>query len=108
MAAAIVTAGFAFAHFFRRGQATQFNRLAHVTVDGLLRVVQFLLRLQKSARDGVAAERLALLFEIGNLIARERLGLLLLLLQRLSLGHEGFVLAARPVIRDERTDALAG
>ena len=63
MAAATVTAGFAFAQFFWRRNTAKLDGLAHEAVDGFLDMMQFLLRFEETARDRIADEIFAEGFE---------------------------------------------
>ncbi len=73
----------------------------------MLKLVQFLLRVQKAAGGGIFQQLIAVLFEIGDFHAVERLSVVLLFVERAAFAHHGFVLAARPGIGQKRVNAPA-
>src|SRR5260370_33156305 len=95
------------AQFLLCWHPSQFKRLADVFLDGLLDLVQFLLRVQESARHRVLHQRIAMLLEVRNLLARQGQGHLLLLLQRLAFGHEPVVMCAGLFVPQQGIDPLA-
>ena len=59
-------------HIFRRGQATEFERLGNLRLNGFLKLVQGFLRIEESARNRVAQHRLTLALELPNFLAAQR------------------------------------
>lgn len=106
-AAATVVAATTATQFFIRRQAAQFNRLADLLGDGLLYLVQLLLRIQEFARHGILQQRVAVLLKVRDLFAGEGRGRLLFLLQRLALRDQAIVLRPGRLIRHKSVDALA-
>ena len=94
MTATAVTAGVVF-QIRRRGNAAQFERFGDVFLDGILDFVKLLARVEKAAGDGIAQQRIAVFFKIGNFGALRFAALRLFFLKRLALVHQGFILAAR-------------
>ena len=77
-AAAAVTTGMVILQILRYGNASQFERLGDVFLDGMLDFVKLLPGIKKIAGDGIIHQRISVLFEIGNLLIFElaSLGLL--------------------------------
>lgn len=89
------------------GQPAQLKSLGHILADGFLHLMHFLLSVHESFRDGIIDQRVAMLFEFGDLIIRERKPHLLFVLQRLAFLHHELVLRLGAVIGHERVDATA-
>jgi hypothetical protein len=106
MAAAAAAAG-AFFQIGGHRQPAQFNRLGNMFLDGTLDRVQFFLRVEETARHGIAQQRLAVFFKVGNFRRFQHLAVMLFFLERLAFVHQRFILAARAVVGHERLDALA-
>jgi len=102
-ATATATAAAAAALFkiFRLRQATELDRLRDVILDRVAQSVQFFLRIQETLRDRIRQQRVAGRFEIGDLLAAQGEGLVLLLVQRAALVHDRFVLRAGAFIAHE-------
>jgi hypothetical protein len=105
MAAAAVAAGTA-GQVFRRRHAAEFNRLADVLLDEVLKLVHFLLRVEEARRDGILEQRVAVLLKRGDFRRLERLATMLFFLERLALVHQAFILAARGGVGEEGVNAL--
>jgi len=108
MAAAVAVAAAGVAEVFGGGNAAGFERLGDIFLNRVLQVVQFLLRIEETARNGIGQQRVALFLEIGDFRAVQRQGVLLFFLQRLAFGDQAFVLAARGSIGQKRINPLAG
>src|SRR4029453_9794521 len=94
------------AELFRAWNAPQFKGLAHISLDGLLNLLDLLLGVQESPGDGVAEECLTILLEFSNLLSSQLNGVLLLVLQCLAFAHERLILSARFCVIHERVNAL--
>jgi hypothetical protein len=106
MAAAAVAAGFIL-KIRLSGNAAQFERFGNALLDRVLDFVQFLLRVQKSARDGIGQQVVPVLFKVGNFRAFERLHLGLFFLNGVALVHHRFILAAGLGVGQKSVNALA-
>src|SRR5262249_59481614 len=106
MTPAAVAAGTAVEIFGARDPA-QFQRLVDIAVDGLLDLVQFLLRIEKASSDRVVEQRFAIPFERVDFFAGQLLGHLLLLLERLTLVQDTVILVTGLFVPHKRIDALA-
>ena len=106
MTAATVAAGAFFQIGFARN-AAKLERFGNVFLDGMLKLVQFLLRVQKRRRRRNFQQRVAVLFKVGDFNAIQRLAVVLLFVQRVALAHDGFVLAARGGVGHKGVNALA-
>jgi hypothetical protein len=106
MAAAAVAASTA-AHIFLGRHPAQFQSFVDVLLDGSLNVVQFLLSIEEVASDRIVENSFALLFEILDFLLAQRRRHLLLLLKRLTLRDEVFVLTARLFVSHKRVNPLA-
>ena len=106
MAAATVTAGMVF-QVLCGGDAAQLKGFGNVFLDGMLDFVQFLARIQKTARHGVLQQAVAMLLKIGNLRALQRLTAMLLFMQRLALVRHRFILPARAGVGQKGVNAFA-
>jgi hypothetical protein len=105
MAAAAVAAGAA-VQVFRRGDATEFNRLVDVLLDEVLKLVHLLLRVEKAGGHGIFEQRVAFRFKAGDFRRFKRLAVVLFFLERLALAHQAFILAARAGVGEEGVNAL--
>lgn len=101
-----MSAGTASQIVFRR-HATEFEGFADILLDRFLDLVQFLLRIEETAGDGIIEQGLAMLFEIGHFLASYRERLLLFLLQELAFVHEAIVKGTGLLIIHESIDPLA-
>ena len=95
MATAAVTAG-AFLQIGFGWNAAQFQRLGNEFLDAVLKLVKFLLRVQKTAGEGIFQQFVALFFKIGDFRGINRLPVVLFFVMRVAFAHHRFVLAARP------------
>jgi hypothetical protein len=105
MTAATVAAG-AGVKILRAGHAPQFKRLGDIFTEGLLQLVHLFLRVEETLRHRIAHKRLAMLFEVGDLLIAQRRAELLLLLERLAFGHQRVVLRLRAIISHKGVDPL--
>lgn len=87
-------------------KATKFNRLGDVFLDGVLKLMQLFLGIHEFTRDRIVQQHFAVLFKVGYFVAAEGQGTLLLFIQRLSLGHDGLILAASDIVRHELVNPL--
>jgi len=106
VATAAVAAG-AFSQFIRQWDAAKFNGLGDGPFDRFFNFMHFLLRVQKTGGHRVFQKRIPFAFKFSNLGGGQGLAMMLLFLEGLTFGHEGFILAARTVIGHESVDALA-
>jgi len=106
MAAAAVPAG-AFLQIGLGRNAAKFKCFGNVFLDGMLKLVQFLLRVQKVAGGWIFQQIIAVLFKIGDFRAVKRLSVVLLFVKRVAFAHHRFILAERPGIGPERVNAPA-
>lgn len=88
------------------GDATKFKRFADVLADGLLNLVDLLLRIEKPARDGVIQKLFPLPLEFGDFFVRERKSLLLFVVKVLSPFAQKLVLQLGFVVGHETLDLL--
>ena len=104
--ATALTARIAAQVVFRRDPA-QFECFGDVLVNRVLDGMHFLLRVEKSARDGILQQGVAVLFKIRDFHAFQRLRLGLLFLKRLALAHHRFVLASGIGVGQKGVNAFA-
>jgi len=106
MAAAAVAAG-AFFQISLVRNAAQLESFGNLLLDGMLKPMQFFLRVQKPPGGGIFQQFITVLFKIGDFHAVERLSVVLLFVKRVALAHHGFVLAAGGGIRHKSVNAPA-
>jgi hypothetical protein len=104
--AAAVAAGMVF-HVLRRGYAAQFERFGDVLLDGMLDFVKFLAGIEKTARDGIVQQRVAVFFKIGDFGVVQLRSLRLFFVKRLALAHHGLILATGTRVGHKSADPLA-
>ena len=86
---------------FRLGQATEFDGLGDVVLDGVAQAVQFFLRIKETFGDRVLEQRIAARFKISDLLAAQGERLMLLLVQRAPLVHDRLVLRTGILVAHE-------
>ena len=91
-AATTTTAATALLEVFRLGQTTEFDGLGDVILDRVAQAVQFFLRIEEALGDRIGEQRIAARFKIGDLLAAQGEGLMLLLVQRAAFVHDRIVL----------------
>jgi hypothetical protein len=106
-AAATAVVAAAARHVFFGRCAAQLEGLGDVLANGSLHFLHGLLRIEKTARDGVIYEDVAMLVEIIDLAIFQRGAHLLLLLQHFALFHDGLILRLRVFVAHELVDLLA-
>ena len=106
MAAAAFAAGTFLQIGFGR-DASEFERFGNKFLDGILHRVQFLLRINKTPRDGIFQQHLAMLLEIGNLRAFKRLSAMLLFMEHLAFFRQSLVIIARRGVGKKSVNAFA-
>jgi hypothetical protein len=89
------------------GNTAQFDRFGNGFLNEMLHLVQLFLRIEKSTRNGILHQVVAMFFEVGNFSAFERLRPRLFFLKRLPLAHHRFILAARAGVGQKGVNALA-
>lgn len=89
------------------GDAPQLERFGNMLLDRMLNLMQLLLRVQKSPRNGIVQQGVAVFFKVGNFNAVERLRTGLFFLERLAFAHQRFILAARGGVGQKSVNALA-
>ena len=91
---------------FRRRNTTEFNGLADLLLDEVLKLVHFFLRIEKAAGNGIFQQRITVLFKRGDLRWLQRLTAVLFFLQRLTFAHQAFVSAARRGVGQKSVQTL--
>ena len=104
-AAAVAVAGTA-AQIFRRGHAAKLDGFADVFLDKVLEFMHFLLRVEKSAGDGIFQQCVAFFFKRGDFRRFQGLTAMLFFLEHLAFAHQAFILAARGGVGEEGVNAL--
>lgn len=100
--AAAITGQFLFA-----GQASQFQGLVHILMDGLLNLMQLLLRIKKITSNRVLQKRVPVLLKIGDFFPSQGRRHLLFLLQNLPLADQTIIVPAGFFVRHESVDPPA-
>lgn len=95
------------AHLVLGRQPAKLQCFIHVLVNRLLQVMEFFLGVEKTPRDGILHQSIAVLFEIGNFLPTQSDCHLLFLLQRLALLHEVIVIRSRLFVAHKSVDSLA-
>jgi hypothetical protein len=106
VAAAAGAARTAAVQIFRRGDTAQFNRLANLFLNEVLKFVHLLLRVKKAGSNRVFQQRIAFLLEGGDFSRFQRLAAVLFFLERLALAHQAFIRAARAGVGEESVNAF--
>jgi len=94
-------------HFLFGGKPAQFQGPADVVLDGFLDLVKLFLSVHEPSSDRVLEQGIPVLFEIGDFLAGQGEGVLLFLLERLSLVNEALVIGTGLVVTHKGVDALA-
>jgi hypothetical protein len=106
VASAAVAAG-ALGQIISHGDTTELNCLGDGLLDRFLDLVHLFLGVQEAGGHGILQEGLAVAFKLSNLGGVQGLAMMLFFLEGLALGHQGFILAPRPVISHESVNAFA-
>lgn len=87
-------------------QPPKLERLGNVFAHGLLDLVHFLARFQKSLGHRIIHEQVALVLEIQNLVIIQGHAHLLFVLKRFALFHDELILRLRSLIIHEVVDSI--
>lgn len=106
MAAAPAAAG-TFGQIICAGNTPKLNGLGNPFLDATLQFVHFLLRVEETGSHRIFEQGFAVLLKCRDFCRLKGLSVVLLLLKRLALAHEGFILAASARVSQKGINPLA-